>query len=304
MSKFPSTIDLCGDTSDESDCGKKPTSRAGLNDMTRANATNDGATGPHNEPFAGAVGGLEEEEETRKPTVEEIQREQMDRQLASQLDSETRKQRAEERERERVDCELAALLDSAETSDEEKELLRPVFECPPVPKRSKKDRWRENSKKLDEILAESEFRMRGVVPPVIRAVVEGPPKPKRRPMIAKAGHVYNPSKKDEASLRKKVSEIVHSVHGCVYKFPPNATLRIKLEFRITRQKFNLRTTADIDNLVKLVLDALNQTIYRDDRQCVELVATKGITDAPVSKTVIEICETEITVWPDQDSEEE
>lgn len=111
--------------------------------------------------------------------------------------------------------------------------------------------------------------------------VLGPPRPLMRPRFSK-GRVYNPSSGDMRDFLR-----VAKPHA-----PPvladGGPLSIDMEFVFARpsshltSRGGLRVSAprfhtnmpDVDNLVKLVLDALNGEFYRDDRQVIAISARK------------------------------
>jgi len=49
--------------------------------------------------------------------------------------------------------------------------------------------------------------------------------------------------------------------------------------------------------MKLVVDALNRSFYRDDRQLIAMAAVKGIALSSNSRTVVKLLETTLTAWP-------
>jgi len=58
-----------------------------------------------------------------------------------------------------------------------------------------------------------------------------------------------------------------------------------------------RRRKDLDNLVKLVLDALNREAFRDDSQVVEINARKIFSDKDNART--EVTLRELILWPDE-----
>lgn len=116
----------------------------------------------------------------------------------------------------------------------------------------------------------------------------GTPKPLQRPRFNQAqGHVYNPSGADLQRLRKRA--------GAAAAGPPPpacAPVAVELEFVMPRPRAHfgaagrLRPSAprqhlrkpDVDNLAKLVLDALPGTHLHDDAQVHRLVASKRYCD--------------------------
>ncbi len=113
--------------------------------------------------------------------------------------------------------------------------------------------------------------------PIVRLIVEGDPVPKGRPRLGRA-RTYTPkaTRQAEAVLQwqfKRAMQIRPPVTGPV---------RVTVAFGVRRR------SGDLDNLVKLVLDAANGIVWHDDRQVMALEATKH--EAPVGETAVE-------VWP-------
>lgn len=95
------------------------------------------------------------------------------------------------------------------------------------------------------------------------------PKPQKRPRVTRTG-TYDPSKHDK--------EEIQWLAKAQYRKPPLVNpLVLTIAFNLKKPK-KCRpyptSGADLDNLVKLVLDALNGICYEDDAQVVKLVATK------------------------------
>ena len=114
-------------------------------------------------------------------------------------------------------------------------------------------------------------------------IVEGRPKPQIRHKFS-YGRTYDPSCKDKEEFLQKVIELAP-------KPPIAAPIRVILIFYMPRPKYMFRTgkfkgmlkpnqpiqhskTPDIDNLVKMVCDALNGVFYKDDSQISQLKAEK------------------------------
>jgi len=152
-----------------------------------------------------------------------------------------------------------------------------------------------NDRKLAEQMSSSRLGA-AAEPSMVAFEVKGVPKTKERHKRAKAGHYFNPSARDEKSFRTSAEEIINRVYGGIHMFGRKTPLRVEIQFRFSMSVFNLQRIPDIDNLSKLVLDALNRLLYHDDRQVVYLVAEKGITTSLTSSTVVVIKATSITIW--------
>lgn len=107
----------------------------------------------------------------------------------------------------------------------------------------------------------------------------GDPVPKGRPRIFR-GHGVTPKRTRDAekSLREFAAWRMRGEGLDPFAGP----LRVRLSFsRATARR------CDLDNLAKLVLDALNGIAFVDDSQIVELVATKDV-DRTHPRTVVEV----------------
>ena len=112
----------------------------------------------------------------------------------------------------------------------------------------------------------------------MRFIVEGEPVPKGRPKFATRGkfvHTYTPPK-----TRIATQEFQKQAKPYAPKEPLQGPLKIMINFfkkKPTSYKADALWTKkpDIDNLVKLVLDAMNKIFFKDDSQIVCLVSTKS-----------------------------
>ena len=107
--------------------------------------------------------------------------------------------------------------------------------------------------------------------------VAGKPSPKKRAAFGRNSNRYNPSKVEEQDFAEVVKGLCHRHLQSVPKFHPDVLLVVHITFYFpckTDGSSSLIREADIDNLCKFVLDALNNVLYADDRQIVELTASK------------------------------
>lgn len=132
---------------------------------------------------------------------------------------------------------------------------------------------------------------------MIKVVIPGEPVPKGRPRVTRYG-TYTPKKTQLAE--KAVKEALTRMP----KFEAGRPLGAQIEFFLgipksaskTRQKAMreglLMPTKrpDLDNLAKLVLDAMNKDVFPDDSAIVELYISKFYDDNP--RTEIELWEVE------------
>jgi len=110
-------------------------------------------------------------------------------------------------------------------------------------------------------------------------VYEGEPIPKGRPRTTRTGHTYTPKRtaEAEADLAKQFKAEV--VGG---PFPLSVPVEVVASF-YTKSK-----TADLDNLLKLTLDALNEIAWKDDKQVVSIQAKvfRGVKKPATELTII------------------
>ena len=93
-----------------------------------------------------------------------------------------------------------------------------------------------------------------------RAFVPGAPRPKARPRFSRQGRAYTPRESRSAE------------EALAYEFwvqlRPLGRVEVRLDLELA---FSTRRSGDLDNCLKLVMDALKQArIYADDRQVREL----------------------------------
>ena len=103
---------------------------------------------------------------------------------------------------------------------------------------------------------------------VLRLTIPGEPLPKQRARVLRTGRTYTPARTREAENVIRWYTVVArqkaGVRG-LERGPLSLTARF---YRSTAR------TADLDNLVKLVTDALNGVLWHDDRQVVQLHAAR------------------------------
>jgi len=116
-------------------------------------------------------------------------------------------------------------------------------------------------------------------------VIHTEPRPKKRPKVYRWATV-NPSKKDEEDVRilfkkiktkpkKPLSQQIR-VQFKFYVTPPKSTPQWKYEY-IENGYLRPNKSPDLDNYVKLILDALNGLLWEDDRFIVEIHSGKYYT---------------------------
>lgn len=126
--------------------------------------------------------------------------------------------------------------------------------------------------------------------------IYGQPVGKGRPQFS--GHAYTPTKTRQ--YEAKVRALFLSNFGML-PFKADARLRIKIHawYQIPKSKpkhvqdamrneLTLPTIKpDLDNVVKIIMDALNGIAYPDDKQVVEIHAVKRYCDQPGVVVMIE-----------------
>lgn len=137
----------------------------------------------------------------------------------------------------------------------------------------------------------------------VKFEAEGDPVGKARPRVTKAGHAYTPGK--TAAKEHEVRTCYREAAGgfafdgnkplgvaitAYYRIPKSYTKgrRLAAEHNITRPG-----RPDIDNVLKLVLDALNGIAYGDDSQVCHIEAYKYYGDR--ARVEVEITD-EVTAW--------
>jgi Holliday junction resolvase RusA-like endonuclease len=121
----------------------------------------------------------------------------------------------------------------------------------------------------------------GYTPNVIATfTIPGNPKPKERPRVVR-GHTYTP----DATVAAETA-VLDAFYDTYPFWTPVETL-VGLTVRFYRET---RVRADIDNLVKLIQDALNRHLYLDDVQIVRLEATKEYAGKGNGRTVVTVTE--------------
>ena len=107
------------------------------------------------------------------------------------------------------------------------------------------------------------------------------PVPKGRPRMTRSGHIYTPQKTKEAEALIKfyaqtfVTPTDQPLSMCVrFGMPIPKSYSKAKRIMIGEGVLHHTKTPDLDNLLKLVLDGLNGIAYIDDKQIIELTASK------------------------------
>lgn len=136
----------------------------------------------------------------------------------------------------------------------------------------------------------------------VKFTILGEPKGKGRPRFCRnTVHAFTP--KDTVNYETLVHmEYVEQCEGL--KFPDDSMLdmRIKAYYSIPKSKSKKQREAmlngkirptkkpDMDNVVKIITDALNQVAYRDDAQIVDCQCRKFYSDNPRVEVMIKTVE--------------
>ena len=120
---------------------------------------------------------------------------------------------------------------------------------------------------------------------MIEFTLQGEPKSKGRPRMTKTGHTYTPKETRQAEV---AVQLAWELSG---RQRLNGPLVLECKFYVgTKRK------KDLDNMTKLVQDALNKRAYEDDDQIVQLVAWKIYTTPEMARTVVRIRQIMETVY--------
>lgn len=135
----------------------------------------------------------------------------------------------------------------------------------------------------------------------VRFVVLGEPQGKARPGFnTHTGHAFTPEK----TVNYETLVQWEYVRQCAYKFPDDAMLdmRIKAYYAVPKsdsKKLRARKLAgqvrptkkpDMDNVIKIIADALNTVAYRDDTQIVDCQCRKFYSEEPRVEVTIRLVE--------------
>lgn len=116
-------------------------------------------------------------------------------------------------------------------------------------------------------------------------IVEGEPQGKARPRFSRrSGTVYTPAK--TAKYEKEIRDSFFVAGGKMIPDGSYVTVAVDAYFKIPKSyakgkrlacKYNINRPdkkPDIDNVLKVVLDALNRVAYEDDKQVIEVICRK------------------------------
>lgn len=129
----------------------------------------------------------------------------------------------------------------------------------------------------------------------MKFVVAGEIVGKGRPRFTRSGRTYTPKRTTDyertiktAYLNKYsyLSQKALRIKICAYLEVARSHSKVK-KSKMLMNLLQCTKKPDIDNITKIVLDALNKVAYQDDTQVVELVAIKRWSNTSKLKVVIE-----------------
>ena len=135
-------------------------------------------------------------------------------------------------------------------------------------------------------------------------VIDGKPVGKGRPRFTRTGHSFTPeqTREYEEAVRK---EYLSETEG-LFSFGPDVPIRLAVTAYYPIAKSNTKVMReakihnlvlphlakpDLDNVVKIVSDALNGTAFHDDTQIVEIFARKRYSERPRVEITLSEAET-------------
>lgn len=136
---------------------------------------------------------------------------------------------------------------------------------------------------------------------MIRLIIPGKPLGKQRPRVLKNGITYTP--KETVDYETLIKEIYATEYRLQRPKEGPLELKIRAYFPIPKSVSKTKATSmerghirptkkpDVDNIIKIVADALNGIAYRDDSQIVSCSLEKWYSSIPrVEIEIQEVCE--------------
>lgn len=126
---------------------------------------------------------------------------------------------------------------------------------------------------------------------VLKMTIFGEPTPKGRPKVAMRGkfpQVYTPKQTRDAE-ESFLAQIIKQRP----EKPITEAIKITIDFYKAKPKSMPKKVVhwtkkpDLDNMVKLVLDAMNKVFFIDDSQIIELNCRKKYDEVPRTEVIIE-----------------
>jgi crossover junction endodeoxyribonuclease RusA len=110
----------------------------------------------------------------------------------------------------------------------------------------------------------------------MRITIPGEPVPKQRPRLGKNGTVYTPKQ------TRVAEDVIRWMLTSSHVRPAEGDVAVFLDFSTSS-----RRRVDLDNLVKLVLDACNGLAWKDDSQVV-LINARLERGSHTQRTILEV----------------
>lgn len=116
---------------------------------------------------------------------------------------------------------------------------------------------------------------------ILKLTIPGQPIPKGRPRFGRGRTFTDPR---TVSAESAIAAEFHRTLGVRHTIETPVTGKLNVRIRFFRKDF---TRVDLDNLMKLPLDALNKLAWADDEQIVSLIGSKHH-DADNPRTEIDV----------------
>lgn len=120
-------------------------------------------------------------------------------------------------------------------------------------------------------------------------VIPGVARGKQRPRATRTGRVYTPKQtvNQEAYIKMLAATAMRGLAPLVGPLEATFSISVAIPKSFTRQQRKLiedgslwpTSKPDIDNVVKLLCDAMNGVVYGDDKQIVDLFVSKAYAEA-------------------------
>lgn len=138
---------------------------------------------------------------------------------------------------------------------------------------------------------------------IINFTVWGNPQGKKRPRFARQGNYVRAYTDKETVSYENLVKLSFINSGCK-KYVGEIPLKVEIDFymsipKSTSKKKYIKMLSneirplkkiDLDNGIKIILDALNKVAFDDDKQVIEVSARKFYSDTP--RTEVKICQME------------
>lgn len=127
-------------------------------------------------------------------------------------------------------------------------------------------------------------------------VIPGTARGKQRPRATRTGRVYTPAQtvNQEAYIKMLAATAMRGFAPFVGPLTASFHINVAVPKSYTKQQRKMidegklwpTSKPDIDNVVKLLCDAMNGIVYGDDKQIVDLLVTKSYADSASTHVMI------------------